>query len=208
MHRLLLVLLMAAPVFAQIPFAKNYVTIGGGAGIPGGELKPFLDTSPVLRVGYGYRFLRNFQADIGFDTVFYAANIKDYQSTQFGDLRIRDFQFMLPLGGRAVLPLASERLLLYAGGGGAYLRYQERVRQPFSGTGYRIDCPTCRSRSGWGYYGLLGMAYALDRNQHFRIGFTTRVYRATTSGDAFGPLPAFSTKDQWVNTAAEFTVSF
>lgn len=208
MRRALILFLMAIPALAQPAFRKNYFTVGGGGGLPGGELKPFLDTSPVVRVGYGYRFHRFFQADIGFDTVFHAAKVNDYVSTQFGDLRVKDYQFMLPMGGRTVLPVLNGRMLLYAGGGGAYLRYQERIRQPFSGTGYRIDCPECRSRSGWGYYGLLGMSYSLDRMQMFRVGFTTRVFRANTSGDAFGPLPAFRTSDQWVNTAAEFTFSF
>ncbi len=202
-------LLTLTPVFAQYGFRRNYITAGAGGGVPGGELVGSLNTSPVVRVSYGYRFHRLFQADLGFDTVFHAANVRDFVSTEFGDLRIKDYQFMVPMGGRAVIPVFRNKLLLYAGGGGAYLRYQERIRQPFgSSSYYRLDCPACRERSGWGYYGLLGMSYALDRSQHLRIGFTSRVYRANMSGDAFGPLPAVQTRDQWVNTAAEFTFSF
>lgn len=205
--RLVLVLLAPA-LMAQPAFRKHYITVGGGGGVPGGELRDGLAPSPVFRVGYGYRFHRFFQADFGLDTVFHAAKIRDYVSTDFGDLRIKDYQYMVPLGGRAVIPVLDNRLLFYAGGGGAYLRYQERIRQPFGNSNFRLDCPSCRARSGWGYYALLGMSFALDRSQNLRLGVTSRVFRANTSGDAFGPLPAFTTRDQWVNTAAEFSFSF
>jgi hypothetical protein len=71
-----------------------------------------------------------------------------------------------------------------------------------------LECTACRARSGWGYYALLGGSVALDRAQHFRLGVTSRVYRGTTEGDPFGPLPPVQTKDHWVNTAAEFTFAF
>jgi hypothetical protein len=208
MRRLLALLLLSVPLLAQTPFRKHYITVGGGGGVPGGEIGSGLVTSPVFRLGYGYRFHPYFQADLGFDTVFHAAKVRDFVSTQFGDLRLKDYQYMLPMGGRAIIPLRDNRILLHAGGGGAYLRYQERIRQPFGGSNFRLDCPSCRERSGWGYYGLVGVSVALDRSQNFRFGFSSRVFRANTSGDAFGPLPAFTTRDQWVNTAAEFTISF
>ncbi|MEZ5401476.1 MAG: outer membrane beta-barrel protein [Bryobacteraceae bacterium] len=197
--------LALAPMMAQSPYRKHFISVGAGAGVPGAEVSRYLDSSPLFRVAYGYRFARNFQADVGFDTVFHAAKIRDFYESDFGDLRIKDYQFMLPLGGRAVIPIG--RVLLSAGGGGAYMRYQERVRQPF-GNNFRIDCPVCRERSGWGYYGLLGLSVALDRYEHFRLGVTTRVYRGRTEGDAFGSLPAIRTRDTWVNTAGEFTFSF
>lgn len=209
MIRFAVIFLLALPALdAQSAFRRHYLTVGGGGGVPAGELASSLNISPAIRVAYGYRFHRLFQADIGWDTVFHAASVRDYVSTEYGDLRIKDYQYMLPMGGRAVIPALHDRLLLYAGGGGAYLRYQERMRQPFGGGYYRLDCAACRERSGWGYYGLLGMSYALDRAQHFRLGFSSRVYRANMSGDAFGTLPPVETRDQWINTAAEFSVVF
>ncbi len=197
--------LLAMPMTAQSLYRRHFFSVGGGGGVPGADVKPYLASSPVVRVGYGYRFARNFQADIGLDTIFHAAKVREFYESDFGDLRIKDYQFLVPMGGRAVIPI--KRVLLSAGGGGAYMRYQERVRQPF-GNNFQIDCPVCRSRSGWGYYALLGVSVALDRNEHFRLGATTRVFRGRTEGDAFGSVPAIRTRDTWVNTAGEFTFSF
>jgi hypothetical protein len=207
MRPLIWLIVLGAPLLAQSSFRKNNVFVGGGGGVPAGELRPFLAASPVLRFGYGYRFHPNFQADTGMDIVFHAAKIRDFYESRFGDLRIKDYQYLVPFGGRTILPLG-RRLQFHAGAGGAYLRYSERIRQPFGDSGIRIDCPVCRSRSGWGGYGLLGASFALDRYQQFRLGFTTRVFRANTSGDAFGPLPAQQTADQWVNSAVEFNIVF
>jgi hypothetical protein len=187
---------------------KHHVTGAMGAGLPRGELRPFFGDSFGLNFGYGYRFHRNFQADTGLDTVFHAARVRDFFQSQFGDLRIRDYQFMVPVGGRAILAVLGGRLQFHGGGGAAYVRYQERIRQPFGDAYFRLECRVCRSRSGWGHYGLLGTSVALDRYQHFRLGVATKVYRAGTGGDAFGTLPAFHTRDRWVNVFGEFGLSF
>lgn len=209
MKRSVLILAAATPLLAQPDYyRKHYFTVAGGAGLPGGDVKPLLATSPLFNFGYGYRFSRFFQVDAGFDTVFHAARTNDFYESQFGDLRIHDYLHIVPVGGRAIVPLARNRVLFSGGGGGAYVRYQERIRQPFRDGGIRIDCPVCSGRGGFGYYGLLGMSVALDRYQNFRLGFSTKVYRAKTDGDAFGPLPPVSTRDTWINHAVEFTFSF
>ena len=213
--KLILTLLLLAPGgLAQFSlgrggYQRHSFAIGGGGGIPRGDLEPLLSASPALRINYGYRFMKNFQADFGFDTVFHAAKIKDFYQSQFGDLRIKDYQFFLPMGGRAIVPLARNRVQLQAGGGAAWLSYRERIRQPFSGqSNFRLDCPVCTARSGWGYYAVLGSSVAIDRAQMFRLGFTTKLYRGRTSGDALGPIPGIRTNDQWLITAAEFSVNF
>ena len=201
--------LLALPLLAQSPdwYRKHYFSVGGGAGLPGGDIKPLLDPSPAFRFNYGYRFHRYFQADAGIDTVFYAARVRDFYESDFGDLRIKDYQFFVPMGGRAIVPLMRNRVLLSAGGGGPYMRYQERVRQPF-GDNFRIDCPVCRARDGWGYYGLVGASVAIDRAQMIRLGFSTRVYRADVAGQSIGAVPAIQTRDSWTNSAIEVTFSF
>ena len=217
----LALMLAIAPMWAQSSYRKHNFAIGGGVAVPGGELDPYLGTAPAFRFGYGYRFMRFFQADFGLDVGFGSADVKDFYDSEFGELRIRDYQYMLPLGGRVVIPIADEKVQLYAGGGAAWLKYAEVVRQPFANSGYRIDCPVCRERSGWGTYGLAGVSVALDRAKMFRLGVTTKVYRATTDGDSFrilefgsrsghsfGTLPAIRTKDRWINVAGEFTISF
>ncbi len=208
MKPLLVVLALAAPLVAEQPFRRHNLNLALGAGLPRGDLKPFLSDSFGLNLGYGYRFHQNFQADIGLDTVFHAARVRDFYESRFGDLRIRDFQYLLPFGARAILPAASGRLQVYGGGGGAYIRYQESIRQPFGDAYVRVECPVCQYRSGWGYYGMVGASVALDRRGHFRLGFNSRVYRAHTSGDRFGSLPFSRTRDAWINAFAEFGVSF
>src|SRR5262245_5374140 len=98
-------LLLAAAGTAQ-EYRKNSVNIDMGEGLPRGELRPLFNDSFLLGVGYGYRFHEFFQADIGFDTLFGAAGVKDFLPTYYGPLRIRDYQHFLPFGGRVVVPLA------------------------------------------------------------------------------------------------------
>lgn len=187
-------------------FPRNSVTLGLGAGVPGRDLKPYFETSFALKVEYGYRFTRNFQFDAGFDSTFGAARVNDFLPTDFGDRRIRDFQYFVPFGGRVILPLARERAQFYAGGGGAYVRYQERVSQPSDY--FNISCPPCRARDGFGYYAQAGFRYYLDSYKRFSIGGSTRVYRVETDGPAFGSLPPIKTSDRWVNAYLEFGISF
>ena len=92
------------------------------------------------------------------------------------------------------------------GGGGAYLRYSERLSQPSSY--YRFECPACSSRSGWGVYGLAAASLPLDRYQRFHVGVTAKVYRGHTDGEAIGSLPGLRTRDLWVNLFADLTVGF
>lgn len=202
----LLATLASVPAFCQTPYRKHNIELGLGAAVPGDDLKASFNSAPDLTVGYGYRFHRNFQADAGFETVFGSGDVEDYYESGFGPLRIRDYQFFVPLGGRAILPLASERLLIFGGGGGAYMRYSELIRQPSDY--YRIDCPVCNSRSGWGYYALAGASVALDQARHFRLGISGRVVRGHTEGDYFAGIPPFRTSDRWLNIHAVFTVAF
>jgi hypothetical protein len=203
-----LVATLSAPSWAQVAYRKHYVTVGTGAGLPRAELRTAFATSPGLNVGYGYRFHPWFQLDAGFETLFGAAGVRDFLPTAFGNLRIRDYQHFVPFGGRVVVPLLEERLHLFAGGGGAYMRYTERVRQPFSDSGFRIDCDVCSARDGWGSYGLVGANFAVDRGRHFRIGASGKVYRGHTEGDPLGAAPPRRTTDRWINVVGEFTASF
>jgi hypothetical protein len=207
MRKLLGILLLASSAFGQDYRRHNFHVDLGGAQ-PRGDLRTLFSNSFLAGFGYGYRFHEFFQADIGFDTVFGAAGVRDFLPSFVGNLRIRDYQHFLPFGGRVVVPVASERIRLYAGGGGAYLRYTERIRQPFGDSGLRFDCDVCSSRDGIGYYGMLGGDVALDSGQHFRVGAGVRVYRGETEGDPLGNVPARRTEDRWVNIFGRFSFSF
>ncbi|HET8547073.1 MAG TPA: hypothetical protein VFL57_03675 [Bryobacteraceae bacterium] len=203
-----LVVTLSAPVWAQAAYRRHYVSVGTGAGLPRADLRTAFSTSPGLNVGYGFRFHPWFQLDAGFETLFGAAGVRDFLPTAFGNLRIRDYQHFVPFGGRVVVPLLDERLHLFAGGGGAYMRYTERIRQPCSDCGFRIECDVCSARDGWGGYGLAGANVAVDHGRHFRLGVSGKVYRGHTAGDPLGAAPSRRTRDRWINLAGEFTASF
>lgn len=203
--KLLFVLAAAVPLSAQY-YPQHNFTLGAGAGLPRGDLRgPFAD-SAGLGIGYGYRFHRYFQADVGLDTLFGAAGVREFVETEIGFLRIKDYQFLLPFGGRAILPLAGGRVLVSGGGGGVYMRYSERIRQPSSY--FRVDCPFCSSRSGWGSYALVGTRVALDSGRHLWLGATGKIYRGHTEGESLGSVPSIRTRDRWVNVFGEFGFSF
>jgi hypothetical protein len=202
----LLLLVLATPLLAQLHYPKHNVSLGAGAGLPDGDLAGAFTNRPGVTVSYGYRFHRYFQADMGLDAVFGAAGVRDFISTELGFLRIRDFEYLVPFGGRVLLPLREGRLLFSAGGGGAYMRYSEKLRQPTSQ--YRFECPDCSSRSGWGTYALVGASVAIDHFQRFRAGVTSKLYRGSIDGGQLGLLLPGQTRDRWTNIYAEFTVTF
>jgi hypothetical protein len=200
--------LLALPAVlpAQEYYPHHNFSLGLGAAQPRADLKGLFRDRPAMAVGYGYRFQRYFQADIGFETVFGAADVHDYLNTGIGPLRIKDYQFFIPLGGRAILPVAGGRLLFSGGGGGAYMRYTELLHQPSEY--WNIDCPVCSSRSGWAYYALVDVSAFLDRGKHFRIGAVSKVYRGHTDGDPLAAVPGVRTRDHWVNIMGQVGFSF
>ena len=206
MNRLTVAILVALPVFAQSDFPHHNFTVGVGAGLPRGELRDYFSDKAGASIGYGYRFHRYFQADAGMDIIFGAARVRDYMDSGIGTVRIRDREYLLPLGGRAIAPFFDGRLLFSGGGGVAYMNYRESVAQPSEY--YRVSCPYCTSRDGWGYYTLANASVFLDRARHWRVGVTGRVVRGKTTGEPLGTAPAVETRDHWVNLFAEVGFSF
>jgi hypothetical protein len=204
--------LAAAPFTAQASaqedrWAQKFdVTFGGGLGVPGRDLRGIMTNSPLVRTGFSYHFSRYFATDAGFDAVIHAAGVDFSQFTFIGNLRVRDNEFMFPLGARVILPI--RRVELFAGGGGAYLHYAEEVEVPGGGSDSSFHCTVCTSRGGWGYYATAGARAAVDRSKRFWLGIESRAYRAKTSGDPLGGVPPIETHDQWLNTAAVFMVRF
>ena len=189
-------------------FRKHQVNLVAGAGIPRDDLRNVLSTSGGVGFSYGFRPIRYLMAEAGYETLFGAARIRDFVPTQFGNLRIRDYQQFLPFGGRVILPFADDKVQIYGGGGGAYIRYSERIRQPFRDSGFRFDCPECALRDGFGYYAQAGISVAVDRAQFFRVGFATKVYRGATEGDPLGAVPAFETRDRWIMLLGTASLNF
>jgi hypothetical protein len=199
-------LLLAAAAWGQTRYPHHNLTLNLGGVVGLADLARYTEPSTVLGGGYGYRFHRNFQADIGLDTAFGAARVRDFLNTSIGIFRIKDRQYFVPMGARAILPFGGGKAMAYGGGGFAYMRYSEVLRQPSSY--YRIDCPDCASRSGWGYYSQTGFSVFVDRARMFRLGLGARMYRGHTEGLGLGNLPGVRTRDRWVSGLVELGVSF
>lgn len=200
-------LFVSSLAFAQSSseFHRNNIVVGGGAAIPVGNTTNYLSTAPMFNIGYGYRFKRWFQADIGLSIAFGAANNQNAEVTDFGQIQGGDHEFMLPLGGRFIIPTPFKRIELSAGGGTAYLHYSETVP---SNQFVANNCYSCTSRGGWGGYGLGDVSYFLDEGHNFRVGASVQLISASTNGPAVGNVPALKTTDHWSNVIFYFGLSF
>ncbi len=187
-------------------YPRHNISFGAGGASPKAGLRAYFKNRPAMTVSYGYRFLRNLQVESGLDTVFGAAGVRDFYDSPLGLLRIRDYQFLIPFGGRVILPLGDERFQLFGGAGGAYMRYSEMIRQPSDYL--RVDCPVCGSRGGWGYYSLAGFSVFLGQSRFFRTGINAKMYRGHTEGDPVGALPGVRTRDHWLQIYGELGLSF
>jgi hypothetical protein len=204
----LLVYVFVAAVSAQTLARQFSFNIGTGGAIPREDLSSFMNTSPLLTVGFGYRPIKYLQADAGMDAIFHAAGVRDFQDTIIGRIKIRDNEILVPFGGRGILPLVSQRIELFGGGGAVYLHYGESVEVPGSGDNSSFNCRTCRSRDGWGAYAIAGVNVAVERSRRFWVGVESRLIHGKTNGDPLGAVPRLETHDTWINTAAVFTVRF
>ena len=214
-HRTLLgvtVICMAAGPAAQAQsygnrWQRHHFSAGLGIAMPRQELQPGYQNAFGWTLGYGYRPLPYLQIDAGYEGSYNAADVNDfYDQPAFGPLRIRDFQTFLPFGARVILPLAGGRVEVFGGGGGAYLRYSENLRQPSDWV--RVGCPVCRARDGFGWQALAGFAVGLNPGNAMKLGVFTRVYDATTSGPPVGNIWDGTTKDRWLNTYLSLSFSF
>lgn len=189
------------------PWTRHNIWAGMGIAMPGQDLQPGYQNAFGWTVGYGFRPVSFLQIDAGYEGSYNAADVEDYyDQPAFGPLRIRDFQTFIPFGARAILPLAGGRVEIFGGGGGAYLRYSEHLRQPSEY--YNVGCPVCRARDGFGWQALAGVNFALSRTVPVKLGVFTRMYDAETSGQPVGNIWSGKTKDRWLNTYLTLTFGF
>ncbi len=197
------------------PHWKNSLFVGSGMAVPGGGSKQYMFKSALVRLGYSRRLSDHFQADMSLDAIVHGAHVKSREMTSVGKVEIRDNEYLVCFGGRAVLPLGS-RFEFFSGGGGAYMRYSEEAGLPSGITviswggpySVNIDCPTCKSRAGWAYYGTAGGNVVFDRRRRVWLGLELRLIKGTTSGDPLGSGSRFDTREQWVGTTVNLRYDF
>lgn len=185
------------------------ISFGAGPAVPVGNTTDYLSTAPFIRLAYGYRFNRIFQADAAFQMAFGAAHNQNPEITSFGQVMGGDHEFMFPLlGGRVYIPQPLRRVEASVGAGAVHLHYSETAPSSSGYYGYGSSCYSCTTRGGWGGYGLANLSYFLDANHMFRIGTTLQYIAGSTSGQPVASFPATKTTDHWVNLAMEFGLSF
>src|SRR5579871_5841535 len=170
------------------------ISFGAGPAVPIGYSANYLATAPFIRLAYGYRFNRLFQADAGFQMAFGAAHNPNPEVTTFGTVQGGDHEFMFPLlGGRVYVPLPFRRIETSVGVGAVHLHYSETAPSGGGYYGYGSSCYSCTTRGGWGGYGLANVSYFLDSNRNFRVGTTFQYIVGTTNGQAVANFPATKT---------------
>jgi hypothetical protein len=189
------------------------ISFGAGPAMAVGNATNYLNTAPFIRLSYGYRFNRLFQADAGFEMAFGAAHNQNPESTTFGSVMGGDHEFMAPLlGGRIYLPLHLRRVGASVGGGAVHLHYSETAPSNSGGYGYGYGygsgCYSCTTRGGWGGYGLANISYFLNSDHTFRVGTTVQYIAGSTNGQAVANFPATKTTDHWLELAFEIGLSF
>ncbi len=181
-----------------------------------GNATNYLSTAPFIRLAYGYRFNKLFQADAGFEMAFGAAHNQNPESTTGGLVMGGDHEFMAPLlGARIYLPLHLSRVGMSVGGGAVHLHYSETAPSNGGGGygyggygGYGSTCYSCTTRGGWGGYGLANVSYYLNSSHTFRVGTTVQYIAGSTNGQAVANFPATKTTDHWLELAFEIGFSF
>ena len=199
--------LVAGAGFGQTPDLHHHnLDVGIGPAIPAGGSSAYLGTAPIVAFHYGYRWNRWFQTDAGVQMAWGAAgNSQNAVVTDIGPVQGGDHEWMIPLGGRLIIPQPWKRIEVAAGGGGIYLHYSETA--PSNGY-YQTTCYSCTSRGGWGGYGLANVSYFLDENGTFRVGTTLQYISARTIGGAVGNVPGIQTSDHWLNLTFGLGLSF
>ena len=159
----------------------------------------------MVALHYGFRLNRLFQVDAGLQVGWGAAGNQNPVITDPGTVQGGDREWMIPLGGRLIIPQPLKRIELSAGGGAIYLHYSETAP---SNAYYQVSCYSCTSRGGWGGYGLANVSYFLDENRNFRVGTTFQYVSAATNGANVGNVPGIRTSDHWANLSFGFGLSF
>jgi len=220
MRLAILACLLTYPALAQTDpdeVHHHNISFGAGPALPVGNATNYLSSAPFIRLSYGYRFNRLFQADAGFQMAFGAANNRNAEATTFGQVQGGDHEFMFPLlGGRVYLPLHLNRVQTSLGAGAVHLHYSETASSNggYGGYGYGYgysggsQCYTCTARGGWGGYGLANISYYLNSDHTFRVGTTLQYVSGTTNGQAVANFPAAKTSDRWLQIAFDIGLSF
>lgn len=190
---------------------KGYFELYGGMIRPNSNTVPSgvrTDGAPSFGLGGGYRPSRFFQLDAGCDFfggalgINRSINVRNTQTGATGVRDVKDSEALITTGGRLILPLFKDRILISAGGGMAYLTYFEHGVSE----GYEvIKCTSCRSRGGWGPYQQGQVLFVVDHGRHVGLGATFKVAEVSTGGSL---LNGARSRERWQNLSAVVSFRF
>jgi hypothetical protein len=206
-----LILVFACVSFANLAlgqtdeYQQNHIAEVTGPAIPLGNAANYVSAAPLLSVATGYRFTRFLQADVAFHVPFRAETNRTAELTGLGQVHGGNRDYMIPLGGRYVIPSPFKLMEFSAGRGGIYRHYSET--RPFDGC-YSSECCTYLSRGDWGNYGPRNASYFFGDGHNFHVGTTYEFVAPSTDGQAVGHVPDVRTSDHWSNLFLEFGFRF
>ena len=132
---------------------RNTITFSGGWANNVGT-KCCGDSAANLALTYAYRLFPHVDLEAGIDSTL---SLGTEASGAHYDFKADDRFIWVPFGVRGVLPLRRGRVELSVGAGGTYEKYL--VGSPAPSVGFV-------SRDGWGGYGSVSAAVAVDRRHH------------------------------------------
>jgi hypothetical protein len=194
-----LILVLACTSFATFvsaqtaEFQRNHSTVGVGPPILVGNAADHLITAPLLSAESGYRFTWVLRSDVGVEIALGGADRQSAVQTRLGALQSGGHDYMIPFGGRYVMPSPLTRIEFPVGGGAGHLRHSET---------------TPASRGGWGGYGFGNAGYLFGHNQNLHVGTTFEFIAPSSDGQTIAYVPAARATDGWSNLYLEIGVRF
>jgi len=170
-------------MFAQTDWARHAIVLGAGAGVPIGR-ETIGSSAPLARFSYGLRVHRNFQADVGLESIIGSFEVCCYsRETHYATAAF----LLVPFGGRIVIP--NERVDFYAGGGLARSHYTNSLSNYLELFG------------GWGGYALIGGSTRFRGSNRVRGGGSARYYNFHPHLSAGSTI--YSVQHRWIAVSGD-----
>jgi hypothetical protein len=164
-------------------FKKGYVEFGGDYFRPSGSSSSLFSRSGAGYGALGFRPLRHLQID-GVQAEFFPASSSRQITVQFSDgtfgtRTVNGRPSLLSFGGRFVLPLWREKVLVSAGGGWSGIDFSESIQTFPNEQGI---CITCQFHRAWGPTEIAEVTYFPGDQRNVGFGFHVRGVQAITNG--------------------------
>jgi hypothetical protein len=168
---------------SRAPFKKGGIEFGGDYFRPSGSSSGLFSAAGAGYVAINFRPLRNLQID-AVQADFIAAHTDRQTQIVFDDgtvatRAIEGHPSLIAFGGRFVLPLFREKVLLSAGGGWSGVQVSEAIQTNPNEQG---TCISCEFHRGWGPTEIAEVMFFPGDQRNVGFGFHVRGVQAITNG--------------------------